>query len=306
MTDGAPPFDLEAFLRRERALAGAALRRALEALRRRIPEPLARAVEHSATAPGKLLRPILCTAAYRAAGGRAEGDGIYQIGAAIELVHTYSLMHDDLPCMDDAELRRGRPAAHRVFAEGTVMVAAAALIPAAALQAWEAALHLGCGEGAARRIVRELAVAAGAAGMVGGQALDLGAGDEAVDTAALDALHERKTGALLAAALRIGGVAAGAPEPVIRALDAYGRNVGLAFQVVDDILDVTASARALGKHPLRDSELGKPTYASIHGVEEARRRAAALALAAGEALSAAGMNAPALVALAHYVVERDR
>ncbi|MBI4539073.1 MAG: polyprenyl synthetase family protein [Gemmatimonadetes bacterium] len=304
MTTTAPGFDLEAFLRRERSLAGAAVRRAVDRLGEALPDCLVRAVEHSTSAPGKLLRPILCAAAYRAAGGH--GDAVYDLGAAIELVHAYSLMHDDLPCMDDAELRRGRPVAHSVFGEKTVMVAAAALIPAAALQAWQAALRLGCGQAAARRMVRELAVAAGAGGMVGGQVLDLGLEGEPRDSAELDALHARKTGALLAAALRIGGIAAGAGAATIAALDAYGRNVGLAFQVVDDILDVTASAHALGKRPLKDAALGKATYASVHGVEEARWRAEALARAAADALGKAGIHAPALAALADYVVDRDR
>lgn len=300
----ARPFDLEAFLRRERALAAAALRRALEGLRAVLSDRLFEAVEHSASAPGKLLRPIFCAAGYRAAGGA--GKGVHDLGAAIELIHTYSLMHDDLPCMDDAELRRGRAAAHRTFGEATAMVAAAALIPGAALHAWRAALALGCPDTVARRVVRELAVAAGAGGMVGGQYMDLTTAGNGLDAAGLDALHARKTGALLAAALRIGAIAAGAPERRVAALDAYGRRVGLAFQVVDDILDVTASAHALGKEPRRDAELGKATYASVHGVDEARSRAAFLVREAEAALTAAGVSAPALAALARYVVERDR
>lgn len=300
----ARPFDLEAFLRGERALAAAALRRALEGLRTLLPNRLFRAVEHSASAPGKLLRPILCAAAYRAAGGAAER--IHDLGAAIELIHTYSLMHDDLPCMDDAALRRGRPAAHRTFGEATAMVAAAALIPGATLHAWRAALGLGCAEAVARRIVRELATAAGAGGMVGGQYVDLTVESNGLDAAGLDALHARKTGALLAASLRIGGIAAGAAERTVAALDAYGRHLGLAFQVVDDILDVTASAQALGKEPRRDAELGKATYASVHGVDEARDRAARLVREAEAALAEAGVDSPALAALASYVVERER
>lgn len=304
MSTAAPVFDIEAFLRRERSLAQAALARALEDARARLAAPLVRAIEHSARAPGKLLRPILCSTAYRAVGGRHEG--IYDLAVAVELIHTYSLMHDDLPCMDDAELRRGQPAAHRVFGERATMVAGAALIPLGMLHAWQGALRVGCEASVARRIVGELAAGAGAAGMVGGQVLDLQPDGKPLDEDGLDALHARKTGALLTASLRMGGIAAGAGEAVLDALEAYGRSVGLAFQVVDDILDVTASAHALGKAPLRDAELGKVTYASMHGVEGARRRADQLVRGAIAALARAGVEAPALEALARYVVERDR
>jgi geranylgeranyl pyrophosphate synthase len=217
-------------------------------------------------------------------------------------------MHDDLPCMDDAELRRGMPATHRVFGTDTAVFAGAAMIPLAALQALEACRALGIGDRAAAAVASELCRAAGGGGMVGGQVLDLMAEGTRLDERALDELHGLKTGALLTAALRMGGRAAGAPVEVLDSLDAYGRAVGLAFQITDDVLDATATVEALGKRP-SDTALGKSTYVSLHGVDEARRRAADLVARAGRALDAAGLpgthpGAAPLHALAEYAVNR--
>ena len=242
-------------------------------------------------------------AAYRACGG--DSPAIPELAAALELIHAYSLMHDDLPCMDDAELRRGRPTTHRAHGEVTTARAGAALIPLAALQAWSAALALGCEENAARAIVLELCQAAGAGGMVGGQALDLRAEGARLDALGLDRLHGLKTGALLTASLRIGGIAAGASAAVLDALDAYGRAVGLAFQIADDVLDATATAEDLGKHP-SDEALEKTTYVAVHGLAAAAHRAAEEVARARAALDRGGVEGRALHALATYVVERRR
>ncbi len=294
--------DVRSAMDRERERVEEALVRALEATRPHLGESLAPVVEHGVLSGGKRVRPILCVAAYGAAGGEAS-EGIYDLAVSLELIHAYSLMHDDLPCMDDAELRRGRPTPHRIYGETRTTVAAASLIPAAALRAWEAAGELGVPEGGAREIVRELARAAGAAGMVGGQALDLDAEGRVLDEEALDRLHRLKTGALLAAAPRIGGLAAGAGAEVLDALQDYGRGLGLAFQIADDILDATASSGELGKHP-SDRDLEKSTYVSVHGLEEARRRARRQVDAARGALDDAGIDAPLLHALAEYVIRR--
>jgi geranylgeranyl pyrophosphate synthase len=231
-------------------------------------------------------------------------EAIYDLGASLELVHAYSLMHDDLPCMDDAPLRRGHPTTHRVHGEAAAVAAGAALIPLAALQALVAGRVLGLGA-AASGLAAELCRAAGAGGMVGGQALDLLAEGERLSATELDRLHRLKTGALLTAALRMGALAGGASETLLAALDSYGRAVGLAFQIADDVLDATATAEALGKHP-SDHALGKSTYVSLYGLEEAQRRALAEVVRAHGALLEGGVDAPALHALADFVVNRPR
>ena len=304
MTDD-PSFDLEPFLFRERDEVEQALERALRrCVADHLPDSLAEAVRHAVMTGGKRLRPILCVVAYRRCGGTA-GPAAYDLGASLELIHAYSLMHDDLPCMDDAELRRGRPTPHTVYGEEATVRAGLALIPAASLQALRGARALGCDDGTAKAVVRELNRAAGGGGMVGGQYLDLLAEGRALRADELDDLHRMKTGALLTASLVIGGLAAGAPETALAGLRGYGRAVGLAFQITDDVLDETSSAADLGKNP-SDGLLDKSTYVSLHGVEEALRRARALADEALEALGAAAIDAPELAALAHFVVERKR
>jgi geranylgeranyl pyrophosphate synthase len=300
-------IDLEAYLERELREVDQALERALDRRGASLPEALRAAVEHGVRGGGKRLRPVLCVAAYHACGG-ARGAEVYDLAASLELIHAYSLMHDDLPCMDDAELRRGRPATHRVHGERATVLAGAAMIPLAALQAFEACGALGLEEGRAKAVTLELCRAAGGGGMVGGQALDLVAEGSRLEAGALDRLHGLKTGALLTGALRMGALAAGAPARVFEAMDTYGRAVGLAFQIADDVLDATASAETLGKNP-SDTSLAKSTYVSLHGVGEARRRAEALADRAREALDAAGLGAGvsaalSLHALAGYAVTR--
>lgn len=273
--------------------------------RRRLLDPdVLSAIHHGVLTGGKRLRPVLCVTAYGACGGD-RSDAVYDLGAAIEMIHAYSLMHDDLPCMDDAELRRGRPTVHRVYGEESTMLAGWALIPVAAMQALEACMALGCDLDRSRRVVRRLLEAAGAGGMVGGQWLDLLGEGRALGPAELDGLHRRKTGALLAASLVVGATAAGASRATVDALRDYGRAVGLAFQIADDILDATSSAEALGKNP-SDAHLDKSTYVALHGLEEARWRARGQVDAALAALSGAKIESPALGALARYVVERGR
>lgn len=288
----------------EREWVEKALARAVDDASARLPEGLAEALRYGVLSGGKRIRPILCVAAYRAAGGE-DPERIPALAAAIELIHAYSLMHDDLPGMDDAELRRGRPTAHRVHGAKTTMRAGAALIPAAALQAWRAARALGRRADESAEIVATLCRAAGAAGMVGGQVLDLEGEDRSLSAEELDELHRMKTGALLAAAPSIGALAAGAGEESRRAFARYGRAVGLAFQIADDILDATSTAGELGKNP-SDEDLRKSTYVSVHGLEEARRRAVRVSGQARKALADAGIRSPLLEDLADYVVRRRR
>jgi geranylgeranyl pyrophosphate synthase len=296
-------FDLGGYLAFEAAHVDRALAAAISEGEGFLPRELHAAVRHGVLSDGKRLRPVLCGTAYRACGG--SDPRIHELAAALELVHAYSLMHDDLPCMDDAELRRGRPTTHRVHGALATARAGAALIPLAALRAWRGARALGCDPATAAGIVRELCRAAGAGGMVGGQALDLRAEGARLSAAELDRLHALKTGALLTAALVIGGRAAGAPAPILAALDAYGRAIGLAFQITDDVLDATASAEELGKHP-SDTALAKTTYVALHGLDVAAARATLEVGRARAALDAVGVDDPALHALASYVVERRR
>lgn len=303
MTGALESFDLPVYLRSgapriERALAAAV------AEARELAAPgLHETIAHGVLSEGKRLRPVLCIAAYGACGGRSPR--IAELAVALELIHAYSLMHDDLPCMDDADLRRGRPTTHKVHGAEATVRAGAALIPLAALRAWRGARAAGCDEATAAAIVEELCRAAGAGGMVGGQALDLRAEGSPLDGPSLDRLHRLKTGALLTASLRIGARAAGASAKALEALDAYGRSVGLAFQIADDVLDATATAADLGKNP-SDTERDKTTYVGVHGVEAAADRARKEVSRARTALHRAGMDDPALHALAQYVVERRR
>jgi geranylgeranyl pyrophosphate synthase len=299
-----PSLDLETFFLREGEEVEQALERSLESLADDVATDLAGPVRHAVMSGGKRLRPILCVVAHRSCGG-ITGSAVYDLGVAIELVHAYSLMHDDLPCMDDAELRRGRPTPHTLFGEEATIRAGLALIPAASRQALRAARALECDDDTVRAIVQELNCAAGGGGMVGGQYLDLLAEGLSLGSGELDDLHRRKTGALLTASLVIGGLAAGTPESVLTGLRGYGRAVGLAFQVTDDVLDETSSVADLGKHP-SDGLRGKSTYVSLYGVDEALQRARMLTDEALGALGAAEIEAPELVALAHYVVERKR
>ena len=302
---GIAGFDLGTYLDQERQEVELALERALTAVGPRLSGDIEAAVRHGVTTGGKRLRPILCATAYRACGGAAESPRVYDLAVSLELIHAYSLVHDDLPCMDDAELRRGAPTTHRAHGEDVAVVAGAALIPAAALQSVTASRALGCSPEASVRVTRALLEASGAGGMVGGQWLDLLGEGQALTGPELDRLHGRKTGALLASALVMGGLAAEAEEPVVEALRVYGTAIGLAFQIADDVLDATSSAEVLGKNP-SDTALDKSTYVSLHGLEAARERAAQVVAAALDALDGAGLEAPALRGLAHYVVERDR
>ncbi|HSJ06360.1 MAG TPA: farnesyl diphosphate synthase [Longimicrobiales bacterium] len=270
-------------------------------------DPVASALRYALDTGGKRLRPILCLAAADAVRAeRPDDEARLRVAAAIELVHTYSLVHDDLPCMDDDDLRRGRPTPHRVFGTQPAMAAGFALIPHACGILSTAARQLGLDDRACAAAVGELCRGAGAAGMVGGQVLDLEAEGIDLDVAGLREIHAMKTAALFCAALRIGGIVAGAGPAALAALGGFGQRLGLAFQITDDVLDVTTDARILGKTPGKDAGAAKATFASALGVESARRAAAAEAAAATETLYGAGISSPVLTALAEFAVGRDR
>ena len=310
MTQEIEAFRLQPFLETERRKADSALDRALEELLPLLPQTLREPISYGVLAGGKRLRPILCSAAFSACEPvtpvDSDGsDSAYDLAACLELIHAYSLMHDDLPCMDDAELRRGRPTPHTLYGEPATKGAGVALISLAGLQAWTSARRIGLDMERTRAVVQILCEAAGAYGMVGGQAIDLLGEGHALSRTELDELHHRKTGALLSAAARIGAVAAGAPAGVEEALGQYGKTIGLAFQIVDDVLDATADAETLGKKP-SDRDLKKSTYVGALGIEGARREADRLIQEAVRVLRRVGVRSEPLEGLAWHMTQRDR
>ena len=297
-------LELKEYLGAERLCVDKALDQAITFIESELESDIGDAIRHGVMSDGKRLRPILCTTAYRECGGRAEKN-VYDLSASLEIIHAYSLMHDDLPCMDDAELRRGQATTHSVFGEDVTIRAAAALIPAAARQALQSARKLECGASGAAAVVQELLEAAGAGGMVGGQWLDLLGEGQTLNPKELDELHRRKTGALLTASLVMGALAAAAEKETVSALASYGHSIGLAFQITDDVLDATQSAELLGKNP-SDVDLDKSTYVGLYGLDQAKEHARERIADALGALASIDIDAPVLTVLARYVIERER
>ena len=262
---------------------------------------VADAIRYSLLGEGKRLRALLVASTYAAAGGTAD---CRMLAAAIEVVHAYSLVHDDLPCMDDDDVRRGRPTVHRVYGVSVAAAAGLAMVPLAARCAYRGGLAVGLPPVAAADIVRELMRAAGAGGMIGGQLLDLEAEGVALPLEALEQVHRSKTGALIRTAARIGGMAARADAASLAALERFGASIGLAFQIMDDVLDVTATSDELGKTAGRDAALHKSTYPALLGADGARHRAHALVGEATAALRDAHLLTPSLESIAHSVVAR--
>lgn len=290
--------DVGAYLRRQGEIVNGALERFLPPAAA-APEKLHEAMRYSVFSGGKRLRPILTIAAFELAGG--SGGGVFAPACATELIHTYSLIHDDLPAMDDDDLRRGRPTCHRVFGESVAILAGDALLTLAfEIVACEPVLPAGV----RAAIVGRLARANGGRGMVGGQAADVAAEGSDPTIEAVEFIHTRKTAAPLAAAVAVGGLAAGASREALEALSHYGESLGLAFQIADDLLDVTGSAEVVGKAVGKDSARGKLTYPGAVGVEGARARARELADVAATALGRFGDEAWPLRAIAGFVVDR--
>lgn len=297
-------LELKEYLGAEMLCVDKALDQAITFIESELESDIGDAIRHGVMSDGKRLRPILCTTAYRECGGRAEKN-VYDLATSLEMIHAYSLMHDDLPCMDDAELRRGQATTHSVFGEDVTIRAAAALIPAAARQALQSARKLECGASGAAAVVQELLEAAGAGGMVGGQWLDLLGEGQTLSPKELDELHRRKTGALLTASLVMGALAAAAEKETVSALASYGHSIGLAFQITDDVLDATQSAELLGKNP-SDVDLDKSTYVGLYGLDQAKEHARERIADALGALESIDIDAPVLTVLARYVIERER
>jgi farnesyl diphosphate synthase/geranylgeranyl diphosphate synthase type II len=285
----------------ERAAVDAALATFAKTYLCAIKGPVAEAVSYSMLGEGKRLRAILLLTAYRAAGGTGDAS---PLAAAVEVVHAYSLIHDDLPCMDDDDMRRGRPTVHRAFGVAAATSAGLAMVPLAARAATDAARALGLNGAHTGEIVRELMHASGAGGMIGGQLLDLEGEGAPLTLLELERVHRMKTGALINASVRIGGLAALASDETLAAFERYGSAVGLAFQIADDVLDVTSTTDELGKTAGRDAALKKSTYPALLGLAGARARADGLCDDACLALREAGIQSPQLEALARFVVDR--
>jgi geranylgeranyl diphosphate synthase type II len=258
-------------------------------------------MRHSVFAGGKRLRPILCRESGELFGG--EEKSLLEVGCALELIHTYSLIHDDLPALDNDDLRRGKPTCHRAYGEATAILAGDALLTLA----FEVLSRPGLvPEQRSLRIIYEISHAIGTrGGMVGGQVVDVETTGRKTDASTLEYIHRAKTGAFICAAVRSGALCANAPEEDLARVTAYGEKVGLAFQIADDLLDVTGSKEQLGKSVGKDDQQRKATYPAIHGVEESQRIASRLVREACEALEPYAGRAQRLREIAQFLIERN-
>ena len=292
-------FDFSSYLNKHRKSVEAALDASLGPER---PEQLREAMRYSLLAGGKRLRPILCLAACEFAGG--EPNLALPTAVALEMIHTMSLIHDDLPAMDDDDLRRGRPTNHKVYGDAVAILAGDALLT----RSFEMVALRSPGVPVERllKVVGELSLLAGAPGLVGGQVVDLESEGKEVDLETLEYIHLHKTGALLKACVTSGALIAGASKEILDALCIYSKGIGLAFQIIDDVLDVTASSDILGKTAGKDLVADKTTYPKLLGLDESRRRANDLVSEAKDALAPWKINSAPLLALADYITNRDR
>jgi len=292
---------LQETLEQGRALTDAALDRLIP-LETQHPESLHKAMRHSIFAGGKRLRPVLCIEAGRMIAGSMPNK-IEELGAALEMLHTYSLIHDDLPALDNDDLRRGRPTCHKVFGEALAILAGDAL----QTRAYEVLARLECPAEGRVRIIEEIAHDTGTLdGMIGGQVVDLEAEHTQPSAEMLEYIHRAKTAALITASLVSGGLYAGAKDNEVRKLRAFGQSIGLAFQIVDDILDVTQTSEQLGKTAGKDTAAQKVTYPALFGIEESRHKADSLVSTAFQELDNFGDRAEKLKELAQYLAERKK
>jgi geranylgeranyl diphosphate synthase type II len=290
---------LKQVLEQGREAADRALERLLPAATQ-YPTSIHQAMRHSVFAGGKRLRPILSMETGRMVAGSLP-KGIEDVGAALEMLHTYSLIHDDLPALDNDDLRRGRPTCHKAFGEATAILAGDAL----QTQAYEVLAQLQCPAEARVKIIREIAHATGTIeGMIGGQVMDLEAEHKKPDLATLEYIHRSKTAALITASVVSGGMYAGASAEQISRLRTYGQSIGLAFQIVDDVLDVTQTSEQLGKTAGKDTAAEKTTYPALFGIDESIRKAGALVEQGCRELDAFGAGSETLKELARFLVER--
>ena len=293
-------FDLQQYLKEKTGLINKALARTLPAKTTR-PAVLHKAMRYSVLAGGKRLRPVLCLAAAEAVGGRAKL--ALAPALALEVLHTYTLIHDDLPCMDNDDLRRGKPTSHVVFGEANAILAGDALLTLA-FEWLAAATPLPPYK--TSDLILELAQAAGSRGVVGGQVEDLASEGKTPDTATVEFIHLHKTAGLIKAAARMGGICGGAGKGELAALGRYGENAGLAFQITDDILNETSSPESMGKAAGSDRARGKMTYVAVHGLEKAKKMACQSAKEAVKSLQSLKGNTGPLKAIVEYIVARKK
>ncbi|GAB4473128.1 MAG: (2E,6E)-farnesyl diphosphate synthase [Burkholderiaceae bacterium] len=265
----------------------------------RVPTRLHEAMRYAVLDGGKRVRPLLVYAAGEVSA--AAPAALDCAALAVEYVHAYSLIHDDLPCMDDDVLRRGKPTVHIAFDEATAMLAGDAL----QAEAFKVLVDAPLPPAVCAALMRELAHAAGTEGMCGGQAIDLAAVGQEMSADELERMHRMKTGALLHASVRMGALAGAADEATLAAINAYGRAIGLAFQIVDDVLDVEGSSEVLGKTAGKDARQAKPTYVSVLGLDAAKARAERLRVEAADAIAGLGPSALRLRQLADFIVLRS-
>jgi len=285
-------MSLESYLNTKKRIIEEALNRYLPSVKKS-PVPLHQAIRYSVFAGGKRLRPILAIASFELMGGK--GDAILPVACALEMIHTYSLIHDDLPCMDDDDLRRGKPTLHKVFGEGMAVLAGDAL-HALAFELLSKTKN--------PQLTSEIAREIGTDGMVGGQAADLQAEGKKASISEVNFIHSHKTGALMKASVRAGGLLGGATGKKLKALTSYGEKFGLAFQIIDDILDATGRAEKLGKRTKADESKAKATYPKILGVERSKRRARKLLEEAKAELKIFSDHEQILKDLADKMIER--
>jgi geranylgeranyl diphosphate synthase type II len=282
-------------------LTDAALERLLPAGTQH-PASIHQAMRHSVFAGGKRLRPILCMEAARMISSSLPS-GVEDLGAALEMLHTYSLIHDDLPALDNDDLRRGRPTCHKAFGEAIAILAGDAL----QTQAYEVLARLRCPAQARVRIIEEIARGTGTInGMIGGQVVDLEAEHHKPDLPTLEYIHRAKTAALITASLVSGALYAGADDDAVGSIRSFGQNIGLAFQIVDDVLDVTQTSEQLGKTAGKDTAAEKATYPALFGVEQSLKKADDLVNTACATLDRFGERAQTLKCLAQFLVERKK
>ncbi len=293
-------FDLTTYLEEKRRFVDEALDRHLPPETER-PSLLHKAMRYSVQCGGKRLRPILCLASCEAAGGTPSS--AIMPAVALEYLHTYSLIHDDLPAMDNDDLRRGKPSSHKMFGEANAILAGDALLTLAFAVLGQAIVPAPYPPTA---LILEMATAAGSRGVAGGQFEDLASEGNDPNPEQLDYIHTHKTAQLIRAACRLGAIVAGAPLEDLEALSAYGERAGLAFQIADDILNATSTPEELGKAVGSDAARGKMTYVALYGIERAQEKAEALAREAAATLAEMGPRSEPLAELARFMVHRSR
>ena len=296
-------FDLKAYLLEKRTQVDSALDECFPKAEG-LTADLIEAMRYSLFAGGKRLRPILCMAGAEAVGG--EGQHVLPVACALELIHTYSLIHDDLPLMDDDDFRRGKPTNHKVFGDVIALLAGDGLLTEAFSFMTSPAATGAIAPGRLLEVIRMISGAAGYGGMVGGQVVDMQWEGKKADLETVKFLHAHKTGALIEASVVSGAMVTGAPESLVRSVLSYGKKIGLAFQISDDILDVEGDSETMGKMAGADEEKGKITYPSVLGLDESKKIQSTLVQEAVQDLNAFGEKAEPLRQIAYYIIERKK